>query len=225
MKLRIRLFERKYLWKKEHSLNKRLVIFAAWIMILSMLCLSGCGDKKTTVADSVDNEETEYKELSRIEVKSKTSDGKESIGSCVVMIPKDYKESETTKGLYVSSLYPLDASNIYITTEDSEDLGFVNDALSAEAYEKAVENAYRTINNPIDLVIDEFNREDMQGVLCFKIRSHYLVDGEELQQLVYIIAAKETYVITYTQMSDDDLLADFVNAEGTIKLIKEKSQA
>ena len=74
-------------------------------------------------------------------------------------------------------------------------------------------------------LIDDFSKETLEGVPCYKIRSHYNIGDRDVQQLTYIIMAADTHVITYTQASDDDLLVDFLNDEGQIRLVREISQA
>ena len=61
----------------------------------------------------------------------------------------------------------------------------------------------------------------MEGVPGYKIRSSFEVDNKRVQQLAYIIQAKDTHIITYNQLSDDELLADFEISEGEIRLVKE----
>ena len=46
-------------------------------------------------------------------------------------------------------------------------------------------------------------------------------DNKRVQQLAYIIQARDTHIITYNQLSDDELLADFEISEGEIRLVKE----
>ena len=61
----------------------------------------------------------------------------------------------------------------------------------------------------------------LEGVPGYKIRSSYEVEGGEVEQLAYLILAENTYTITYSQMADDDLMADFEISDGEIKLVRE----
>ena len=73
----------------------------------------------------------------------------------------------------------------------------------------------------VDITIEEFSRNDMESVPGYKIRSSFEVDNKRVQQLAYIIQARDTHIITYNQLSDDELLADFEISEGEIRLVKE----
>lgn len=190
--------------------------------------LSGCSSKVMTVADDVyssDNKEEGYTEIAGFKVKDSNKNNKEKIGYCALLIPSDFVESKDIKGMYVNSLYPLDASNIYYSIEDASGLGFVEDELKEQNYEAMVEKGFAADKIEADLIIDSFEKNAVNGVDCYKIRSHYSLGDNDIQQLTYIIAAHETHVITYTQMDDDKLLADFVNDDGRIRLVREISQS
>lgn len=201
------------------------------IFFLTMAVLStaivGCATKYTTVADditAVDGEE-EYITIEELNLNPKPDSGREDIGYCAILIPDGFYQSEDIPGMYVNKLYPMDSSNIYYTVSDAVTVGVVDDSLTLEDYEKAVEKGFSQEGKNIDLVVDEFSKDEMEGIPCYKIRSHYSIGDENLQQLVYIILGSDTHVITYTQMSDDELMADFKTAEGQIKLVRERSQA
>lgn len=196
-----------------------------WMMaaLLCLLACSICGCEKQviTVAGIVDPELAgeEYIEMKQFEIKEVLHNGKEEINSCVILIPKGYVESETTPGMYVHERQPLDSSNIYYTVWQGTGEGAVSDALTGEEYETLLENAYRENGQEIDLVIQEFQRNDMNGIPGYKIRSYYELDRKRVEQLTYLIQARDTHVITYSQLSDDELMMDFEIADGEIKLI------
>ena len=97
----------------------------------------------------------------------------------------------------------------------------VSDKLTKESYKEIVEGAYKEGGQDVDLVIDSFEEIDMEGVPGYKIRSSYQIEGGEVEQLAYLILAEDTYTITYSQMADDDLMADFEISDGVIKLVRE----
>lgn len=197
------------------------------VMLAVLLCMSltGCKEKVTTLADDITSDtESEYVKMDEIALKGGEVD-RENIGYCAVMIPADFVEVEDTPGMYVSTLYPLDSSNIYYTVAEPSDLGYFSDSMDAKGFKMAIEDAYRAVGDPIDLVIDSFARESMEGIPCIKVRSHYAIGDDEIQQLVYIILANNTHVITYSQTADDSLLADFETSEGELKLVRERSNA
>lgn len=200
----------------------------ALILMLVLVLCCGCGNKEViTVADDITGqsvEETEYITVDSFEIK-KDDSAKEPIGYCAVMIPTDFVEDENTAGMYVSNLYPIDSSNIYYSIIDDEELGFVDGSLDSKSYEQSVENAYLSLGSSVDIVVDSFENTQMEGVPCYKIRSHFSIEDRDVQQLVYIIMSTETHVITYSQASDDELLYDFLESEGEIRLVKEISES
>lgn len=197
-----------------------------WIYIaFAGLLLTGCGNKVVTVADitSEDGEETQYMEVQEIELKEElVEDDREEISYCAVIIPASYQESEEVPGMYVHKRNPLDSSNIYYTVSEGSDQGMVSVALTEETYEKMLEDAYEEAGQKVDLKIETFEEINMEGVPGYKIRSTYQIEEEEIEQLTYLIMAQNTYTITYSQMSDDELMADFEISDGEIRLVREE---
>lgn len=187
--------------------------------------LTGCAQEVITVAGIQDPELTqaEYIIIENFELKQEEENDKEEIAYCAVLIPADYEESDEVPGMYVHNLYPLDSSNIYYTVLDGTGDGAVPDELTAETFKKELEAAYKQKGEDVDITVEEFSRNDMDGIPGYKIRSSFHMGKRDVQQLAYIIQAKETHVITYNQLSDDELLPDFEVSEGQIRLVKEKS--
>lgn len=193
-------------------------------MTLLSFLLTGCGNQVITVADlsSEDGEETQYIEMQEFELKEQVPESdREEVSYCAVMIPASYQESEEVPGMYIHNRSPLDSSNIYYTVSEGSDSGMVSTELTQETYEKVLEEAYEKAGQKIDLVIESFEEIDMDGVPGYKIRSSYQVEEGEIEQLAYLIVAKDTYTITYSQMSDDELMADFEISDGEIRLVRE----
>lgn len=197
------------------------------VIVLIAAISIGCKDKYTTVADDITSEDgsSQYVEMGKFELKPANDSDREDIGYCAILIPSGFRQSESVPGLYVSNIYPLDSSNIYYTVSKASDVGAVDNNLTKEDYKATIEAAYAKLGRNLSLTVDEFSKEDIQGIPGFKIRSHYELEGTQVQQLVYIILASDTHVITYTQMDDDELMADFMVAEGEIMLVRERSQA
>lgn len=209
---------------------KKKILFSLAMVMMGFTFLTGCNDEVITVADnmnssSAEGEGTEYIELETFEIQKEQAVEREGIGYCAILIPADFVQSEEVPGMYISKRYPLDSGNIYYTVTNSADIGAVSDELSKESYVKAIESAYEAMGDSIKLKVDDFSKETLEGVPCYKIRSHYNIGDRDVQQLTYIIMAADTHVITYTQASDDDLLVDFLKDEGQIKLVREISQA
>ena len=195
------------------------------LAVMTAFLLTGCADEVITVAGTIDGEEqegTSYIEMQEFELKeAQTESGREEVKCCAVLIPAGYVESEKIPGMYVHERNPLDSSNIYYSSSSGDEGGMVSDKLTKESYKEIVEGAYKEGGQDVDLVIDSFEEIDMEGVPGYKIRSSYQIEGGEVEQLAYLILAEDTYTITYSQMADDDLMADFEISDGVIKLVRE----
>lgn len=199
---------------------KKKIIFT----VFAALLLSGCGKEAVTVADihTEDGEEPLYIEMQEFELKEPVEEiDREEASYCVVLIPASYQESEEIPGMYIHNRNPLDSSNIYYTVSEGSKEGMVSTSLTEEIYEKTLEEAYKEAGQAVDLDIESFEEIDMEGVPGYKIRSAYQVEEGKIEQLTYLIVAKNTYTITYSQMSDDELMADFVISDGEIRLVRE----
>ena len=51
------------------------------------------------------------------------------------------------------------------------------------------------------------------------------IDDDMMQQLAYMILGEDTYTITYSQMNDDELMADFEISDGEIRLVREEEMS
>ena len=200
----------------------RKAVLAASMLAL-VCCFTGCEKELTTVAGIQNPEvrEDQYIVVENFELKQIEDNGKDAIAYCAILIPAGYVESSTVPGMYVHSLSPLDSSNIYYTVLEGTGDGAVPDNLTAASFEKELEDAYAKQGKKVDITIEEFTRNDMEGVPGYKIRSSFEVDNKKVQQLAYIIQARDTHIITYNQLSDDELLVDFEVSEGEIRLVKE----
>lgn len=195
------------------------------LMVLAAFLLTGCAREAVTVAgiQSEDGESMEYIEMQEFELKEQEESIGEKVRYCAVMIPAGYHESEEIQGMYVHERNPLDASNIYYTVSEGNEEGMVSGMLTKEAYQETMEKAYQEAGMEVALNIDSFEKIDMEGIPGYKIRSSYAVaDGEEIEQLAYLILAEDTYTITYSQMWDDELMADFEISDGEIRLVREE---
>ncbi len=191
---------------------------------VSSLMLTACSKQVITVAGVVSEEEpqTNYIEMQQFELKQqKEESSRDKISCCALLVPEGYKASEEIPGMYVHPKAPLDSSNIYYTVSEGLVDGQVVDSLTQSAYEETIETAYKEEGQDIDLQIQSFEEIDMDGIPGYKIRSSYSVEDKEIEQLAYIILAENTCTITYSQLSDDELMADFEITDGEIKLVKE----
>lgn len=196
--------------------------------ILLALLLTGCEQKVITVADiqSEDGQETEYIEMKEFELKEGVAEEAEDmVRCCALLIPAGYVPSEEVEGMYIHERSPLDSSNIYYTVSEGDKEGKLSKQLTKDAYEQMVENAFSEEGWEIDLHVEAFEKIDMEGIPGYKIRSSYEIDDSEIEQLTYLILAEETYTITYSQMADDELMADFDISGDEIRLIRNEESS
>lgn len=195
------------------------------IILLAAALLSGCSQEVVTVAGTLSEEGEKpeaYIEMQEFELKEPAEQSSMTkISSCVVLIPSRYQESEEIPGMYIHEKSPLDSSNIYYSVSEGEGNGRVSESLTEKEYKSLVEEAFQENGQEVSLTIESFEQIDMDQVPGYKVRSTYEVDGEKVEQLTYLLLGDKTYTITYSQMADDELMADFEISEGEIKLVKE----
>ncbi|MCM1126290.1 MAG: hypothetical protein NC429_07435 [Lachnospiraceae bacterium] len=195
--------------------------------LLLVSLLTGCEQKVITVAgiQTEDGQETEYIEMKEFELKTSQVQEEDSVQYCALLIPAGYQPSEEIEGMYVHERSPLDSSNIYYTVSPGEEAGKVSDKLTGKIYEETVENAFAEEGWDVDLQVESFEEIDMEGVPAYKIRSTYQAGEGQIEQLTYLITADDTYTITYSQMADDQLMADFDISDGEIRLVRDEESS
>ena len=196
------------------------------LLVLLTSILTGCGKEVITVAGTIAEEgqtPDSYIEMQAFELKETPEEsGRQEVNCCAVLIPVGYQECEEISGMYVHEKSPLDSSNIYYSVSEGGGSGKVASHLTKETYEQLVEEAHGQAGQKADIKIESFEEIDMEGIPGYKIRSSYEVsDGGTIEQLVYLILAEDTYTVTYSQMADDELMADFEISDGEIKLVRE----
>lgn len=201
---------------------KRKVVLLSFLALL----LTGCGQRVVTVADiqSEEGQESEYIEVKEFELKKSQPEemaGREEVDYCAVLIPSGYQESDEIPGMYIHEKSPLDSSNVYYSVSEGTE-GRVSEELTADSYQRTLKEAYQQAGRNVDITIDSFEKIDMDGIPGYKIRSTYNIEDGQIEQLAYLILADETYTVTYSQMSDDELMADFEISDGQIRLVREE---
>ncbi len=201
-------------------MKKKIILLALFSFLLS-----GCSKEVVTVAgiQSEDGQNTDYIELKEFELKGQKSEsGGDGVSCCAVLIPTGYQESDEIPGMYVHERSPLDSSNVYYTVSEGDGDGRVSQNLDEDSYREIMEETFQEAGQDIELEIESFEEIDMEGIPAYKIRSSYAVEDGEIEQLAYLILAEDTYTITYSQMSDDELMADFEISDGEIRLVREE---
>lgn len=135
---------------------------------------------------------------------------------CTFTLPDSFEESEDVPGMYVTKRYPIDASTIYyVALEQDVSLQLMteeNFKMQAEA------NFRQAYDEEIEVMIDSFERIQIEGYPAFRILCHYQVGEIEITQLEYAINADKSYVITYSQTSDYDRMEEYEASAETIRL-------
>ncbi len=135
---------------------------------------------------------------------------------CTFTLPDAFEESEDMPGMYVTKRYPIDASTIYYVALD-QDVSL--QLMTEETFKEQAESNFRqAYNEDIEVVIDSFERIQIEGYPAFRILCHYEVNGIEITQLEYAINADKSYVITYSQTDDYDRMEEYEASAETIRL-------
>lgn len=135
---------------------------------------------------------------------------------CTFTLPDSFEESEDMPGMYVTKRYPIDASTIYYVALN-QDVSL--QLLTEETFKEQAESNFRqAYNEDIEVIIDSFERIQIEGYPAFRILCHYVVNDIEITQLEYAINADKSYVITYSQTSDYDRMEEYEASAETIRL-------
>ncbi len=216
-------FKNKMIVKDKRMKNKRIYL----MLLVTVLLLMGCEKKVVTVAGAESEEQAEevvnYIEIEKFQLKEPEEEYEgEEVLFCAVLIPEGYHEAEDVPGMYIHERYPFEASNIYYSASDGLTEGIISKELTKELYEKLLEEAFLAEGETVDIEIESFKQVEMEGVPVYEVRSSYAKDAKRVLQLTYLVLAERTHVITYTQMSDDEMMTDFAAAEGQVKLVTTK---
>lgn len=135
---------------------------------------------------------------------------------CTFTLPDTFEESEDVPGMYVTKRYPIDASTIYYVALD-QDVSL--QLMTEETFKAQAEANFRqAYDEDIEVIIDSFERIQIEGYPAFRILCHYQVGEVEITQLEYAINADKSYVITYSQTSDYDRMEEYEASAETIRL-------
>lgn len=138
---------------------------------------------------------------------------------CAVVIPADYVETDIP-GLYESVNAPFESSNIYYSISDGFKEGSIQKKLTKEDFARILTEKIKKEGQECSLEITDFQSDCFDGIPSYRIRSVYSYEDKTILQLMYIIAGERTCTVTYSQLSDDELMVDFEVEEGKIKVVK-----
>lgn len=179
-------------------------------------------DEKTNavVAQTEIDEETKNELTAELlqEQKMDTSvmDNTRVTKGCTFTLPDGFEESEDVPGMYVTKRYPIDASTIYYVAL-KQDVSL--QLMTEETFKaQAQDSLCQVYDEEIEVIIDSFERIQIEDYPAFRILCHYQVGEIEITQLEYAINADKSYVITYSQTNDYDRMEEYEASADTISL-------
>lgn len=166
-------------------------------------------DKGTAIQSNTDNEALKVykKEIYNDE-------------GCTVLLPEGYVSSESIKGLYISERRPVDSSNIYYSVSEGTDVEALRESLNSGYNKSELGKKFKEAYGA-NAVIRSYQTEELKvnGCPAFKIKLSCELDDMTMEQLIYIIAADQTYTITYSQAADDGRMEEFEKSAQTIRMV------
>ena len=208
-------------------MKKKIVCLGLAVVLAAAVC--GCGSsnkslekkaEETTVESSESVEEETTEEETTEEAVEEVQEAEEPVeeevvtGKAVVDIPEGFKEYLAPSGIYVTSKYPEDGTNIYILTtplygDFPDEAGYkakINDNISSQVGEK------------VEINLIEYGETTVEG--CDAIRAVYTYshDGMNFKRLEYTVNTDITTVIAYTQEGDADWMDVFEESALTMRI-------
>lgn len=121
-------------------------------------------------------------------------------GRVVIDIPEDFHEYLSPSGIYVTSNYPEDGSNIYIvTTSLCETL-----PEQGEYTRKVNENLSTQVGEVVSVTMEEYERTTVSGFDAVKVVYSYSYDDLKFKRTEYTVNTNITTTIAYTQVNNAD---------------------
>lgn len=209
---------------------KRKVLCLGIIAVL-MTAAWGCGDtnksskEKTETTEEASTEistetveETEEEQETPEEIAEEIVESEEeeveATGAAVVDIPSGFKEYLAPSGIYVTTKYPEDGSNIYIMT--SPYYGELPG--EAEYTRKINENLSAQVGEIVKIDLIEFEKTTVEGCDATRALYTYSHDGMNFKRLEYTVNTDITTTIAYTQEGDADWMDVFEESALTIRI-------
>lgn len=177
-------------------------------------------DTNASVAQTEIDEETRNQLTAELlqeqEMDTSVMENTRTTKGCTFTLPDSFQESEDMPGMYVTKRYPIDASTIYYV-EKEQDVSL--QLMTEETFKEQTETDFRDIyDEDVEVVIDSFERIEIDDYPAFRILCHYEVGEIEITQLEYAINADKSYVIIYSQTGDYDRMEEYEASAETIQL-------
>lgn len=141
---------------------------------------------------------------------TKTTDGLE------FALPEGFEEADDMPGVYVTGRYPIDVSSIYYA-EREQDISL--QLMTEELFLAHVKETFASdYGKDVDITLESFEKIKIDGYPAFRILCSYTLEEIKITQLEYIINADKSYILTYSQTSDYDRMAEFEESAATIRV-------
>ncbi len=207
-------------------MKKKIVCLGLAVVLTAAVCGCGSSNKSTekkaeeTTVESIETVTEETEEETEEEVVEEIPEVEEPVeeevvtGKAVVDIPEGFKEYLAPSGIYVTSNYPEDGSNIYILTaplygEFPDETGYrykINDSISSQVGEK------------VEINMKEYGETTVEGCDAIRALYTYSHDGMNFTRLEYTVNTDITTVIAYTQEGDADWMDTFEESALTMRI-------
>lgn len=207
-------------------MKKKIVCLGLAVVLTAAVCGCGSSNKSTekkaeeTTVESIETVEEETEEETEEEVVEEIPEVEEPVeeevvtGKAVVDIPEGFKEYLAPSGIYVTSNYPEDGSNIYILTaplygELPDETGYrykINDNISSQVGEK------------VEINMKEYEETTVEGCDAIRALYTYSHDGMNFTRLEYTVNTDITTIIAYTQEGDADWMDTFEESALTMRI-------
>lgn len=200
-------------------MKKKLLLIGTVLIVMCSVC--GCSEKEAdkkketeasteaaTVEDVEDADEEEESRVVENVVEPEEEEESEEVvktGKAVIDIPEGFKEYLPPSGIYVTSKYPKDGSNIYILTtplygefpNEKEYKAKINDSISSQ------------VGRKVEIELEEYGETTVDGCDALRAVYTYTYDDMKFKRLEYTVNTDITTVIAYTQMDDADWMDAF----------------
>lgn len=212
---------------------KKKIWFAA-ILAVVMTAVWGCGSKEkeeeSTQAESITEETLQAEngteetvpegtvsgtvESSAEQTASVVQEEQPKTGKAVVDIPDGFREYLPPSGIYVSSKYPEDGSNIYILTTP-----LYGDFPDVEEYKRQINDSLSSqTGRTVTIEMEEYGEDTLEGCDMLKAVFTYSYDGMNFRRTEYTVNTDITTVIAYTQMNGADWTDEFEESAFSMRI-------
>lgn len=177
----------KNIWKK-----------TAGILYLCIMLLTGCAAPEKNAGQNADAGVEQEAEAQTAEYRLLR-----------VPVPDSFKASTTT-GLYLSADYPDDMSNIYIYSTQKDETFSETMQDGQQAFVENLQQAYlQQYGERPEITVLRYEQTQVADQNAYVIELSYTLQGQNYDQLEYIIDAERTYYAAFSQVGEHTWMDTF----------------